>query len=284
MIPISLSRNSVPKKHRLLPGFGLSLGMTLTWLSLIVLLPLSALATKSAGLGLSEFFAILGDERVLTSLKLTFGCALVAAVINLFAGTIIAWTLVRYPFPGRGFFDTLVDMPFALPTAVAGISLTALYGPEGWFGAILEPLGIQVAYSPIGITLAMAFVGFPFAVRSVQPILEDLGHEPEEASATLGASRWATLVRVVLPNLIPALGTAFALAFARGVGEYGSIVFISGNMPYETEILPLLIVTQLEQYQYAEATALALIMLLAATLVLFAVQFFQSRISKRYGL
>jgi sulfate/thiosulfate transport system permease protein len=255
-----------------------------TWLSLIVLIPLTALATRSADLGWDSFLTILSDERNLSSLRLTFGCAFAAAFINLIAGSIVAWTLTRYSFPGRGLFDTLVDMPFALPTAVAGIALTTLYGPDGWFGSVLAEYGIKVAYTPLGITLAMAFVGFPFAVRSVQPILEDLGHEPEEASATLGASRWVTFIRVVMPNLLPALGTAFALAFARGVGEYGSIVFISGNMPYETEITPLLIVTQLEQYQYAEATALALVMLLVATAVLLLIQVLQSRISKRYGI
>ncbi len=259
----------------MLPGFGLTLGTTLLFLSLIVLLPLSAAFIRTSGLTWEEFWGHVSSPRVLASYRLTFGAALAAAAANAFFGVIVAWVLVRYEFPGRKIVDALVDLPFALPTAVAGIALTALYAPTGWIGRALDPLGIKVAYTPLGIGVALTFIGLPFVVRTVQPVLEELEPELEEAAATLGATRLQTLRRIVIPALLPATCTGFTLALARGIGEYGSVVFISGNMPLRTEITPLLIVTKLEQYDYAGATALAVVMLVVSFVLLFGVQILQ---------
>jgi len=244
-----------------LPGFGLTLGLTLTYLCLLVLIPLAGLFFKSASLGASAFFAAVLSPRAVAAYRLSFGASLAAAALNAVFGLIVAWVLVRYAFPGRRLVDALVDLPFALPTAVAGITLTALLAKNGWVGRLLEPLGISVAYTPLGVTVALVFIGLPFIVRTVQPVLADLEPELEEAAASLGAGRLRTFARVIFPALWPALATGFALAFARSVGEYGSVVFISGNLPMRTEIAPLLIVTELEQYNYAAATAIAAVLL-----------------------
>ena len=272
-----------------LPGFGLSLGYTVLYLSLIVLIPLSAAFVKTFGMSWAEFTAAVFSERVLAAYRVSFGAALVAAGLNAVFGLLLAWVLVRYPFPGRRIVDALVDLPFALPTAVAGIALTALYAQNGWIGSWLEPLwagtvgevpwlawlGTTLAYDRPGIVLALTFIGLPFVVRTLQPVLEELEPELEEAAATLGASRWQTITRVILPEVAPALLTGFALSFARAVGEYGSVVFISGNMPHRTEIVPLLIITKLEQYDYRGATALAVMMLLASFLLLLGINLLQ---------
>jgi len=250
--------------RRPLPGFGLSLGLGMTWLGVVVLLPLAALTVRAAGLGGAGWLRAVQDPRVQAALKVSFGTAFVAALIASLAGSLVAWVLVRYRFPGRRLLDALVDLPFALPTAVAGIALTAIYAPNGWIGQFLEPRGIQIAYHLPGIVIALVFIGLPFAVRTVQPILESLGHEQEQAAASLGASRLTTLRRVVLPELLPALLTGFSLAFARGLGEYGSVIFIAGNKPYRTEIAPLLITIRLEEYDYNGAVALAALMLAAS--------------------
>jgi sulfate/thiosulfate transport system permease protein len=271
------------RQHSVLPGFGLTLGVTLTWLSLIVLLPLAALALKTATLTWGEFWAAVTDERVLASYRITFGAAFIGALINAVMGFVVAWTLVRVPFPGRRLVDAIVDLPFALPTAVSGIALTAVYAKNGWIGQHLEPLGIKAAFSPLGVTIALTFIGLPFVVRTLQPALEDLEPELEEAAATLGASRLRTFFRVILPGVMPALLTGFALAFARAVGEYGSVVFISGNMPMKTEITSLLIITKLEQYDYAGATALAVAMLAMSFVILFAINVLQWALVKRRG-
>ncbi|OVZ64307.1 sulfate ABC transporter permease subunit CysT [Pigmentiphaga sp. NML080357] len=265
------------RAHRfgVLPGFGLSMGFTVFYLSLIVLIPLSTLLFKSATLSWDAFWAAVTAPRVLASYRLTFGAALLAALVNLVAGLAVAWTLVRYDFPGKKVVDALVDLPFALPTAVAGIALTALYASNGWMGSWLEPLGIKVAYTPVGVVVALIFIGLPFVVRTVQPVLEDAERELEEAAASLGASRLQTFVRVLLPTIMPALLTGFALAFARAVGEYGSVVFIAGNMPMVSEITPLLIITKLEQYDYAGAAAIALVMLLLAFVLLLVINLLQ---------
>ena len=254
-----------------LPGFGLGLGLGLAWLGVVVLLPLAALALRAAGLGLDGWWRVLRDERVRTSLELSFVSAFVAALAASLVGTLVAWVLVRYRFPGRRLLDAIVDLPFALPTAVAGIALTALYSPNGWIGRWTESLGWKIAYAPSGIVLALVFVGLPFAVRTVQPLLETLGREQEEAAASLGASRLATLRRVVFPELLPGLLTGFSLAFARGLGEYGSVIFIAGNKPYSTEIAPLLITIRLEEYDYTGAVAIAAVMLLVSFLCLLAI-------------
>jgi sulfate/thiosulfate transport system permease protein len=259
-----------------LPGFGPTLAITVTYLSLLVLIPLAALVIKAAGLTWSEFWTTITSPRALAAYKLSFGGALVAALINSAAGLLLAWILVRYKFLGKGLVDALIDLPLALPTAVAGISLTAIYAPNGILGRFLEPHGIKVAFSGIGVIVAMVFVGLPFAVRTVQPVLMDLDPLAEEAAAVLGASRLFTFRRIILRAIVPAMLTGFALAFARAVGEYGSIVFISGNMPLETEIVPLLIVTKLEQYQYSEATALAVVMLVGSFATLLAVNALQA--------
>lgn len=263
------------RKHSVLPGFGLSLGFTLLYLSLIVLIPLAAAFLKTAALSWPQFWQIVTSPRALASYRLSFGASLVAALVNAVFGLVVAWVLVRYRFPGRRLIDALVDLPFALPTAVAGIALTAVYSSKGWVGNLIEPLGLKVAFTPLGVTLALVFIGIPFAVRTVQPVLADLNPEVEQAAASLGASRWQTFWRVILPALWPAVLTGFALAFARAVGEYGSVIFISGNMPMKTEITPLLIVTKLEQYDTTGATALAVAMLVVSFVLLLTVNLLQ---------
>ena len=263
-----------------LPGLGLTLGVTLAWLGLIVLIPLIALLVKAAGLGPHGWWAIASDARVLAAMKLSFGTALLAGMIDAVIGTLIAWVLVRYRFPGRALFDALIDLPFALPTAVAGIALTAIYAGNGWLGHGLEAAGIKIAYAPSGIVVALLFVGLPFAVRTLQPVLQSLHLEHEEAAASLGASRWTTLYKVVLPQILPAMLTGFALAFARGVGEYGSVIFIAGNLPYVSEIAPLLIVIKLEEFDYRGATVIATLMLAASFLILFLVNTLQRRLAR----
>ena len=268
----SLSR----RRRDALPGFGLALGMTLTWLSLIVLVPLSALVLRPWDLGVAGVLQVLSDARVLAALRLSFGSALMAALVNLPLGLLVAWVLVRLRFPGRRVLDAMVDLPFALPTAVAGLALTALFAPNGWLGAPLKAVGVQVAYTPLGVFVAMMFVGLPFTVRTVEPVLRDLGMEAEEAAATLGASRAQALLRVVLPALAPALLTGFGLAFARAVGEYGSVIFIAGNRPLISEIAPLVIVQRLEGFDYAGAAATGLAMLVLAFLVLLMIGLLQA--------
>lgn len=258
-----------------LPGFGLTLGFSVLYLSLIVLIPLGALLLKTAELTLEEFWTIVTAPRVLASYRLSFGASLAAALINLVSGLLVAWVLVRYTFPGRKLLNGLVDLPFALPTAVAGIALTALYAPNGWIGRYLAPYEWKVAYTPLGVTIALTFISLPFVVRTVQPVLQEMESELEEAAASLGAFRWQTFIRVILPTLTPALLTGFALAFARALGEYGSVVFISGNMPMKTEIVPLLIITKLEQYDYSGATAIATVMLLASFVLLLLINVLQ---------
>ena len=263
-----------------LPGFGLTLGFSMLWLSLVVLVPLLALLVRAAGLGVAGWWQILTDKRVLAALQLSFGTALAAALVVSLVGSLIAWVLVRYRFPGRALCDALIDLPFALPTAVAGIALTALYAGNGWIGSLLEPQGIKVAYAPLGIVVALLFVGLPFTVRTVQPVLESLHVEHEEAAASLGASRFTTLRRVVLPQMLPAMLTGFALAFARGVGEYGSVIFIAGNLPYVSEIAPLLIVIKLEEFDYRGATAIAVLMLALSFVLLFFINKLQRRLAR----
>ncbi len=270
------------KKH-LLPGFGLSLGYTLVYLSLIVLIPLAAVFLRTTELSFSEFWAVVTTPRVLATYRLTFGASLLAALINLVFGMLTAWVLVRYQFPGKKILDALVDLPFALPTAVAGISLTAIYAPNGWLGQWLEPHGIKVAFTPLGVVVALTFIGLPFVVRTVQPVLEDFSTELEEAAASLGANRWQTFFKVILPAILPALLTGFSLAFARAVGEYGSVIFIAGNMPMISEITPLMIITKLEQYDYAGATAIAVVMLVISFALLLLINLLQWWSSHRHG-
>ncbi len=258
-------------RRRTLPGFGFSMGLTLTWLSIIVLLPLAGLFLKTFELTLDQFWDILTARRTLNALRISFGLAFLAAIVNLVMGLIIVWVLVRYRFPGRRIFDAIVDIPFALPTAVAGVALTALFAQKGWLGAPLADLGIKVAFTPLGIFVAMIFIGFPFVVRTVQPVLIDLEVEVEEAAASLGASRFDIIRRVIVPSLTPAILTGFALAFARAVGEYGSVIFIAGNLPNVSEIAPLLIVIRLSEFRYADATAIAVIMLVVSFVIIFAV-------------
>ena len=271
------------QRSRVLPGFGLSLGFTLAYVSFIVLIPLSAVFIKSFGIGWDGLWEILTSERILKSLQLSFSAALIAATVNVIFGLLLAWCLVRYSFPGKRIVDALVDLPFALPTAVAGIALTSLYAKNGWIGQYLEPLGIHVAYTPLGITLALIFIGLPFVVRTVQPVLSDIETELEEAASALGANRWQTISKVILPILFPALLTGFALAFARGVGEYGSVIFIAGNMPYKTEIAPLMIISRLEEYDYAGATTIAVVMLVLSFAILFLINVVQAWASRRTG-
>ena len=259
------------RQRRALPGFGISLGLGMAWLGVVVLLPLAALAVRAAGLGLDGWWHAIGDPRVQAALKLSFGAALAAALLSAIAGTLVAWVVVRYRFPGRRLLDALVDLPFALPTAVAGIALTAIYAPNGWVGKWIEPLGFKIAYALPGIVIALVFIGLPFAVRTLQPVLETLGREQEEAATSLGASRITTLRRVVLPELLPAMLTGFSLAFARGLGEYGSVIFIAGNLPFKTEIAPLLITIRLEEYDYDGAVAIAALLLAASFLCLLAI-------------
>ncbi|RYZ87312.1 MAG: sulfate ABC transporter permease subunit CysT [Moraxellaceae bacterium] len=271
------------RQTRVLPGFGLSLGFTLAYLSLVVLVPLSAVFIRSLGIGWEGLVEILTSERILKALQLSFSTALIAALINVVFGLLLAWSLVRYSFPGKRLVDALVDLPFALPTAVAGIALTTLYAKNGWLGQYLEPLGIQIAYTSAGITLALIFIGLPFVVRTVQPVLSDLEVELEEAAAALGASRLQVISKVIMPILFPALLTGFALSFARGVGEYGSVIFIAGNQPFKTEIAPLLIISRLEEYDYAGATTIAVVMLLISFVLLLLINFLQSWASRRTG-
>ncbi|BBH21643.1 sulfate ABC transporter permease [Paenibacillus baekrokdamisoli] len=278
----SISSTKAKKKSKsILPGFGMSLGFTIFYLSVIVLIPLAGVFIKTSGLSWDQFWHTVTNARVVASYKISFFTALAAALVNLVFGLIIAWVLVRYRFPGKKLIDSLVDLPFALPTAVAGIALTAIYAPNGWIGSRLEPLGIKVAFTPLGITIALIFIGLPFVVRTVQPVLQDLEKDTEEAAVMLGAFRLRTFRSIILPELIPPLLTGFALAFARGIGEYGSVVFISGNMPMKTEIAPLLIMTKLEQYDYRGATAIALVMLVASFLLLLLINYLQWRSNRR---
>ena len=269
--PLTVSQTFIAGKRparRVLPGFGLTLGWTLFYLGLVVLVPLSALLFKTASLTWPQFWEAVSSPRVLASYRLTFGASLIAATVSAVFGLLIAWVLVRYRFPGRTFVDALVDLPFALPTAVAGISLTALLAENGWVGRYLEPLGLKIAFQPAGVVVALIFIGLPFVVRTVQPVLEDAEHELEEAAMCLGATRWQTFARVIFPSILPALATGFAMALARGIGEYGSVIFIAGNMPMKSEITPLIIIGKLEQYDIAGAAAVASVMLLMSFLML----------------
>lgn len=266
---------SMFKQHSVLPGFNLALGFTLVYLSLIVLIPLSAAFIRTSAFTWPEFWAVVTTPRVVASYRLTFGASFAAALVNAVFGLLVAWVLVRYHFPGKRLVDALVDLPFALPTAVAGIALTALYAGNGWIGQFFEPLGIKIAFTPIGVFVALTFIGLPFVVRTVQPVLEDIESELEEAAATLGATRLQTFSRVIFPTLFPALMTGFALAFARAIGEYGSVIFIAGNMPMVSEITPLLIITKLEQYDYTGATALAVVMLVISFVMLLIINLLQ---------
>jgi sulfate transport system permease protein len=280
MNTLATSRSSA---NRVIPGFGLSLGFTIFYLALIVLVPLSAIFLKTFTMTWDAFWNAVTSERVMASYRLSFGAALIGAAINVVFGGIVAWVLVRYQFPGKRFVDALVDLPFALPTAVAGITLTALYSSNGWIGKYLEPMGIKVAFTPLGVVVALTFIGLPFVVRTVQPVLEDAERELEEAAASLGASPWQTFTRVILPGIVPALLTGFALAFARATGEYGSVVFIAGNMPMVSEITPLFIITKLEQYDYTGATAIAVVMLVVSFMLLLAINLLQAWTRKRAG-
>jgi sulfate/thiosulfate transport system permease protein len=277
------ARGLALKRPSAIPGFGLALGFTLTYLSLIVLIPLAALVLKSATLGLSGFWEVVSEARTLAALRLSFFTALFAAAVNAAFGVIIAWVLIRYRFPGRRLLDAFVDLPFALPTAVAGIALTALYAPNGWVGSLLDPLGIKVAYTRLGIAIALIFIGLPFVVRTMQPVLEEFDRELEEASATLGANRRQTVFRVMLPTLMPAILTGFALALARAVGEYGSVIFIAGNMPFYSEIAPLLIIIRLEEFSYAQAAAIGTAMLMISFGLLLFVHLVQAWQRRRFG-
>lgn len=271
------------RQPSVLPGFGLTFGFSLAWLTLIVLIPLATIFLKSAGMGWHAFVEVGFSPRAVVAYRLSFGTAAAAGLVNAVFGLLVAWVLVRYAFPGKRIVSALVDLPFALPTAVAGIALTALYAPQGWIGQYLEPLGIKVAFTALGITVALVFIGLPFVVRSVEPVLADLGKEVEEAAATLGASRIKIFFLVIFPAIFPAVLTGFALAFARGVGEYGSVIFISGNMPGKTEIAPLLIVTQLEQYSYDGATAIATVMMVVSFVILFGLNAWQAVRRRRLG-
>jgi sulfate/thiosulfate transport system permease protein len=268
---------AMSRKRRVLPGFGITMGFTLLYLSLIVLIPLSTVWLKTATLSWSEFWSIVTSARTLAAYRLSLETAWIAASVNVIAGLLVAWVLVRYRFPGKRFIDGLVDLPFALPTAVAGIALTSLYASNGWIGGYAEALGLKIAYTPSGIVIALIFIGLPFVVRTVEPVLQDFDIAVEEAAASLGASRWQTFMRVIMPELLPALLTGFALAFARGLGEYGSVIFIAGNMPLRTEITPLLIMIKLEQFDYAGATAIALVFLSLSFAILLGINILQWR-------
>jgi len=272
---------AVARTRKVLPGFGLSLGFTLAYLSLIVLVPLAAVFLRTSALTPEAFWQAVSSPRVVASYRLTFGASLLAAAVNCVFGLLLAWSLVRYSFPGKRLVDALVDLPFALPTAVAGIALATIYAPNGWIGGLVAPLGIKIAFTPLGVLLALIFIGLPFVVRSLQPVLQDLDREVEEAAVSLGASRWQTFRLVILPAILPALLTGFALAFARAVGEYGSVIFIAGNMPLVSEIAPLLIVIKLEQFDYAGAAAIGVIMLAASFLILLIINLVQ-RWSRRH--
>ena len=271
------------RRPSVIPGFGLTLGFSLFYLSAIVLIPLAALILRSVSLGWDEFFAIAADPRVIAALKLSFGTSFLAAAINVPFGLIVAWVLVRYRFWGRRFLDGIVDLPFALPTAVAGIALTALYAPNGWIGSLLKPLDVKIAFTPVGIVIALIFIGLPFVVRTVQPVMEEIDREVEEAAATLGASRRQSIFRVILPGLLPAILTGFAMALARAVGEYGSVIFIAGNIPFVSEIAPLLIVIKLEEFNYAGATTIAAIMLAISFSMLLVINLIQAWSRRRFG-
>ena len=271
------------RKPNVIPGFGLALGFTVLALSLVVLIPLSALVLRAASIGPAGFWAIASDARTLAALRLSFGAAFLAAAINTVFGLLLTWVLVRYRFPGRRFIDAAVDLPFALPTAVAGIAMAAVYAPNGWTGSIAAQLGFKIAFTPLGVVLALIFIGLPFVVRTVQPILEEAERDIEEAAALLGASRLRTIFQVVLPQVYPALLTGFALAFARGVGEYGSVIFIAGNIPMVSEIAPLLIVIKLEEFDYAGATVIATVMLAISFALLFAINQFQAMSQRKFG-
>jgi sulfate transport system permease protein len=275
--------NLTLKQRSILPGYGLTLGYTLFYLSVIVLIPLSGIFLRTLSLSWGEFWATVTSPRVLASYRLTFGASFVGALINAVFGLLVAWVLARYRFPGRRILDAMVDLPFALPTAVAGISLTALYSSSGWVGRYFDAIGIKAAFNPLGVMIALTFIGLPFVVRTVQPVLEDLDREVEEAAVSLGATRWQTFYKVILPTLAPALLTGFAQAFARALGEYGSVVFISGNLPMKTEITALLIMTKLEQYDYAGATAIAVVMLTASFALLFVINILQWWSRRRRG-
>ena len=266
---------SLLKKPTVLPGFGLTLGFSLMYVTLLVLIPLGGLLLYTTKLSLNEWITIITDARVVASFKLSFGASLIAAIINLFFGLIVAWTLARYDFFGKKIIDALVDLPFALPTAVAGIALAAIFAPQGWMGSWLEPLGVQIAYSRAGVVVALIFIGLPFVVRTVQPVIEEFEKEFEEAASSLGASWWQTFYKVIFPSLLPALLTGFALSFARALGEYGSIIFISSNMPYVSEIVPLIIVTKLAQFDYVGATAVGTVMLLVTFVILLGINLIQ---------
>ena len=271
------------RDHSIIPGFGLTFGITLTYLGLIVIIPLAVMFAQASTAGWAKIWAELSSPRTLSAFRVSFGCALLAALINAVFGSLVAWVLVRYDFPGRRFVDALIDLPFALPTAVAGIALTALYVENGWIGGLLAPFGVKVAFTPLGILVALVFVGLPFVVRTVEPVLRESGKDLEEAAALLGARRWRILTRVVLPPLLPAVMTGFTLAFARAIGEYGSVIFIAGNMPGWSEILPLLIVVKLEQFDYAGATLLASMMLIASFILLFSINLLQAWLRRRHG-
>jgi sulfate/thiosulfate transport system permease protein len=277
--------HSLPRLREpsVIPGFGLALGFTIAALSLIVLIPLSALVLRAASIGPTGFWAIASDPRILAALRLSFGAALIAAAINTVFGLLLSWVLVRYRFPGRRFIDAAVDLPFALPTAVAGIAMAAVYAPNGWIGSIADKLGFKIAFTPLGVVLALVFIGLPFVVRTVQPVLEEVEREIEEVSALLGASRLRTVFKVVLPQIYPALLTGATLAFARGIGEYGSVIFIAGNIPMVSEIAPLLIVIKLEEFDYQGATVIALLMLVISFALLMLINLFQSWSRRRLG-
>ena len=270
------------KQQSVIPGFGITMGFSLTYLALLVLIPVSMVFLNSTSIGFTKFWEIASSERVLASLKISFGTSFLAAMVNVIFGLLIAWVLVRYTFPGKKIMDGLIDLPFALPTAVAGISLTTLYAQNGWIGKLFAPLGIKISYTPLGITIALIFISFPFVVRTVQPVLQSIDPEVEEAAACLGATRFQTFCKVIVPELLPAVITGFALAFARALGEYGSVVFISDNMPMKTEITPLLIRTKLEQYDYAGGTAVAAIMLVLSFIMLLLINVFQWWASNRH--
>jgi sulfate transport system permease protein len=272
------------KRKPTLPGFHLSLGFTVFYLSLIVLIPLSMLFIRTTSLSFQEFWSVISAPRTLAAYKLSFGASFISATINSILGFVVAWVLARYTFPGKKIIDALVDFPFALPTAVAGIALTTIYAPNGWVGQYLKQIGIQGAYSTFGIVVALTFIGLPFVVRTLEPVLQDFDPEIEEAAACLGANRWLTFIKVIFPVLLPSLLTGFSLSFARAVGEYGSVIFIAGNMPNKTEIAPLLIMTKLEQYDYSGATAIAVVMLLASFLILAITNLLQWWTSKRIGM
>jgi len=280
---VSIVDSVIGRRKSVIPGFGITLGTTLLWLALIVLIPLAALFVRTAELSLNEFIGVITSRRALRAFELSFGLSFAAALVNLVFGAVVVWTLVRYRFPGRRLFDAIVDIPFALPTAVAGIALTTLYAQNGWIGGLLAPLGVKIAFTPLGIFVALVFIGLPFVVRTVQPVLEDLDEELEEAAASLGAGRWLTVRRVVLPSVVPALLTGFTMAFARAVGEYGSVIFIAGNLPNYSEIAPLLIVIRLQEFHYADATAIAVVMLVAALVFLSLINALQYWSERRTG-